>query len=64
MNDLYVTKEDRYLGERNMLSLWRERNKKETNTPVLLVRARQLYLCPLVLLSEVHYWTGRNVGLT
>lgn len=48
--DLYVTKEDRYLRERNMPCFWKEKIKKETNMPVTLVRARQLYLCPLVLL--------------
>ena len=33
-----------------MPRFWKEKNKKETNMPVTLVRARQLYLCPLVLL--------------
>lgn len=60
INNFLVTKEDGYLGERYMLSFWRERNKKDTNTPILSIR--QLCLCPLVPLSEtVDHWTGRSV---
>lgn len=44
-----------------MLSFWRERNKKITNTPIFLVIVAR----PLMLLPEiVDYWIGRSVGLT